>query len=157
MNPNESQKLETAVHTLLRRMPDRRAPSGLEGRVLAEIARRAALPWWRKSFAHWPASMRLVFVAGSALAGFAAVTGLVALGSSPGAHQLDNAVSNSFAWLILARDVVSSFDGRVRQLISAVPPLWLYGGVAAVAVGYATLAAIGAATYRAVSYARQTS
>lgn len=157
MNPNESNNLESAVTALLRRMPDRRAPAGLEARVLAEISRRAALPWWRKSFAHWPAPARLFFVAGSATVGAAAVAGLVALAGTSGAHQVSGAVSNSFAWLFLARDVLGSFDANVRQLLAAIPPLWLYGSVAAVACGYATLAAIGAATYRAVSFARQTS
>ena len=47
---------------MLRNLPDRKAPAGLEARVLAEISRRAALPWWRKSFAHWPVAVRLGFL-----------------------------------------------------------------------------------------------
>lgn len=157
MNPNESEKLEAAVTALLRKMPERRAPAGLEARVLAEISRRAALPWWRKSFAHWPSAARLCFVAASAAVGVVAVAGLVALSGTPGAVQASGTLSRSFAWLFLARDLVGSFDANVRQLISAVPSLWLYGTAAAVALAYATLAAIGAATYRAVSFARQSS
>ena len=157
MNPHEPDKLEAAIHTMLRRVPDRRAPAGLEGRVFAEIARRAALPWWRKSFAHWPSPARMAFVAGSALAAILVVAGVVALGRSQGASQVEGSLSSSFAWLVLARDVVASYDSRVRQFLAAIPPLWLYGVIGTVAVCYGTLAAIGAAAYRAVSFERQTS
>ena len=157
MNPHDSERLEAATRALLRGIPDRRAPSGLEGRVMAELARRAALPWWRKSYAHWPSVARLGFVAVSALACIAAVSALVALSASQGGHQVEGSLSSSFARLLLIRDVLTSADGTVRHLIAAVPPLWLYGTAACIAAFYGALAAIGAATYRAVSFARQTS
>ena len=144
------------MHAVLRRLPDRKAPSSLEGRVLAELSRRAALPWWRKSFAHWPSAVRLSFVLCSALAAFLGVSGLVALAGTQGAHQVTGNISNSLAWLILARDVVASFDGKARQILAAVPPLWLYGVAGGIALCYAALAAIGAATYRAITFSRQT-
>jgi hypothetical protein len=124
---------------------------------MAELARRAALPWWRKSFAHWPSAARLVFVAVSALACVAVVSVLVALVGSQGGHRVEGSISSSFARLLLVRDVFTSFDGTARRLIAAVPPLWLYGTAACVAAFYGALAAIGAATCRAVSFARQTS
>lgn len=157
MNPHDSERLEAATRALLRGIPDRRAPSSLEGRVMAELARRAALPWWRKSFAHWPSVARLAFVAVSALACIAVVSALVTLAGSPGGHQVEGTLSGSFARLLLVRDVLTSIEGTARRLIAAVPPLWLYGTVACIAAFYAALAAIGAATYRAVSFARQTS
>jgi hypothetical protein len=157
MNPLDSQKLEAATHALLRGLPNRKAPSGLEARVLAELARRAALPWWRKSFAHWPSAARMLFLAGSALAGLAAVYLLVTVMATRGGHQVEGSISNSLAWLLMARDVVAAFDGTARRLLAAVPPLWLYGVAGGIAACYAALAAIGAATYRAVTFARQSS
>jgi hypothetical protein len=156
MNTNEPDKLEAAIHRVLRSLPDRKAPAGLEGRVLAELSRRAALPWWRKSFAHWPSAVRIAFFAGSALAAALAVSCLVYVMQSRGAHELAGGVSNSIAWLVFARDMMATFNDRVRALISAIPPLWLYGIIATVAASYAALAAIGAATYRALAFARQT-
>ncbi len=156
MNTNESDKLEAAIHRVLRSLPDRKAPAGLEGRVLAELSRRAALPWWRKSFAYWPSAVRIVFFAGSAIAAGLAVSGLVYVMQSRGAHELAGGVSNSIAWLVFARDMMATFNDRVRALISAIPPFWLYGIIATVAASYAALAAIGAATYRALAFARQT-
>ena len=60
--PDHDGKLEQRVHVLLRDLPNRRAPRSLEQRVMAEIARLSALPWWRKSFGHWPVAARAGFI-----------------------------------------------------------------------------------------------
>jgi hypothetical protein len=157
MSPNNADKLEAAVHRALRSVPDRKAPSGLEGRVLAELGRLNALPWWRRSFAHWPLAARVVFFAGSAIAAALVVNALIMVGFSNVAHDLAAGVSQRLAWVSFARDISAAIGVKVRLVIGAIPALWLYGAVAAVALCYATLAAIGAAAYRAVSFARQTS
>src|ERR1700691_1431904 len=71
-------ELERLLDRTLRERPLRSAPATLESRVLIELQRRAALAWWRRSFAHWPlparagfvvicaALIRLAFVGGSA-------------------------------------------------------------------------------------------
>jgi hypothetical protein len=156
MNTNENEKLEAAIHRVLRSLPDRKAPAGLEGRVLAELSRRAALPWWRKSFVHWPAAVRAMFFVGSAVAAALLIAGVIFLGQSRGAHELAGGVASSFSWLIFARDMVATLNDKVRALIAAIPPIWLYGVVGTVAICYAALAAICAATYRTLSFARQT-
>jgi hypothetical protein len=156
MNTNDPEKLEVAIHRVLRSLPDRKAPAGLEARVLAELGRRAALPWWKKSFAFWPASVRIGFFAGSALAAALVVAGLVYAGESSGAHQLAGSIANSIAWLVFARDMMATVGDKVRIVIAAVPPLWLYGAAATLAACYGALAAIGAATYRTLCFARTT-
>ena len=155
MNPNEQEKLEASVHQLLRKLPDRRAPSGLERRVLAEIARRAALPWWKKSFAYWPAPARLGFFVGSAVAAALVVSGLIIVSGSTGAHELAGGISNSFSWLSIAREILASAESRVQQLSAEIPSLWLYAIGGTVVACYAALGAIGAAAYRTFSVARQ--
>ena len=62
LNP---EPLEKRVHAALRSLPDRRAPDSLAARVLAEIERRAAIPWWHKSLAYWPQWARGTFLAGA--------------------------------------------------------------------------------------------
>jgi hypothetical protein len=148
MNNHNPQDLEAKMHRVLRGLPDRKAPSGLEARILAELSRRAALPWWRKSFAYWPSAVRISFLAVSVLAAVLLASGLVLLGNSSGAHVLSGGFSNAYNWYLLARDIAVSARYRVGSLASSVPSLWLYGGIAALAVGYATLVAFGAATYR---------
>jgi hypothetical protein len=71
-----SDHLETLVGRVLKETPVRRAPSSLESRVLREIGRRAALPWWRRSFSRWPRIARAGFtlVCGSVAAAVLAAT-----------------------------------------------------------------------------------
>jgi hypothetical protein len=127
----------------------------MELRILAELNRRAALPWWRKSFAHWPAAFRAVFFVGSAVAAALLISALIALGRSVGGQDLAGNVAQPFAWLGSARAIVDSINTNLRHLIAMIPPLWLYGGLGAIAFCYAALAAISAAAYRALSFGRQ--
>ena len=156
MNPQDNEPLEAAIHRVLRRLPDRKAPRGLEDRVFAELARRAALPWWRASFSHWPSSVRAAFFAGSAVAALLLVWTVVTVCASNGASQVAGGISESFSWLVLARDIIAAAETRLRIALSAMPTFWLLTAAGIVAFSYAALAAIGAATYRAVTFARQT-
>jgi hypothetical protein len=154
MNPNNPEKLEAAIQRALRSIPDRQAPSRLEGRVLLELNRRAALPWWRKSFAYWPASIRVIFFVGSAVAAALVVVGLVQLGVSNGADQLMARFAERFAWVTTARNIADSIGAKTLLVIRAVPPIWLYTAAGTVAVCYAALGALGAAFYRTLSFGR---
>jgi hypothetical protein len=127
----------------------------MEVRILAELSRRAALPWWRRSYAYWPAAVRAAFFVASAVAAALLVSGLVALGRSTGAQDLAGGVAQPFAWFGTARDMIASISANFRGLIAAIPPVWLYGGIGAIAFCYAALAAISAAAYRALSFGRQ--
>jgi hypothetical protein len=154
MSPQDQDKLEASIHRVLRGLPDRKAPFSLEGRVLAELGRRASLPWWRNSFDHWPAAIRAGFFLGAGLAAVVVVAGVFVLGRSQGAHEVAAGFSTAFAWLAVARDVVAGALFRVKSVAATVPPLWLYGGAAALALCYASVAAVGAATYRALVVGR---
>src|SRR6185437_10884347 len=60
--PEKTDPLEQLLDRTLHPLPLRRAPPTLQSRVLEELQRRAALPWWRRSFAHWPSAARAGFV-----------------------------------------------------------------------------------------------
>jgi hypothetical protein len=154
MNPQDHDKVEASIHRMLRKLPDRKAPSSLESRVMAELGRRASLPWWRKSFAHWPSAIRAGFFVGAGLAAALVVAGVFVLRQSPGAHEVTAGISTSYAWFALARDLVAAAGLRVKMLVATVPPLFLYGGAALLALCYAAVAAAGAATYRALLVGR---
>jgi hypothetical protein len=154
MNPQDQDKLEASVHRLLRTLPERKAPSGLEARVMAELARRASLPWWKKSFVHWPSGVRAGFFIVAGLAAALVVAGVFVLRQSPGAHEVTAGISTSYAWFTVARDLVAAAGLRVKALVATVPPVLLYGGAAILALCYAAAAAAGAATYRALVVGR---
>jgi hypothetical protein len=154
MNPNDPENLEAAIHRVLRSVPDRRAPASLEGRVVMELSRRAALPWWRQSFAHWPLAVRVAFFVGSAVAAAIVVTGLVSTGLASGANELAGSVTRRLEWLVIVRELAASLDHKVRLVAGAIPTLWLYGVAGTMAAFYGALAAVSAAAYRVLSTAR---
>lgn len=155
MNPQNSDKLEASIHKVLRSVPDRRAPSALELRVLSEISRRAAQPWWRKSFAYWPTPVRSTFFVGSAVAAALFVSGLIVLGNSTGVAKFGDGATQSFAWIRSSGDLLTSISTFFGQLVDSIPRGWFYGTLAFVGASYALLAAIGAAAFRTLSYGRQ--
>ena len=140
--------LEKFIHQTLRSLPARRAPHSLESRVRAAIEARAALPWWKQSFAAWPLAARVAFFIGSAgIAKLAIMAAVWALAGFDRA-ELTNAFSTQFAWAQSVTAVfagVGSFFGTVYR---AIPPLWLYGGLAIIASLYAALFGLGATAYR---------
>jgi hypothetical protein len=138
MNESDELELERLVSGALRQLPARSAPPSLERRVLAELARHAARPWWRRSFAHWPRVALTGFV--SLCGGLIAVTFLggtsvgAGLGSAPVLRQ---------AWTLAA-----AASQTLAALVRSVPSIWLYEGLAAATVLYALLFALGVTAYR---------
>jgi hypothetical protein len=146
-DPSETQaKTGQDLDALLRALPARRAPASLEARVLRELERRGALPWWRRGFAHWPLAARAAFVVICvAIIGFTLLDGswagtgsraLSALGSGSGWTRPATALAWTVDWAAL--------------LLQVVPPIWLYGAMAAGALLYAALFGLGAAAYRSL-------
>jgi hypothetical protein len=139
MTPNEPKDaLEGLLGRTLRGLPHRRAPLTLEARVYREIERRAALPWWRLSFAHWPLFARAAFLVMSGVLIGAAFVG--------GASAIDGLRSLSWAREV-AQLVVSA--GNLAAILARIsPPAWIYEGIAVCGMLYAVLFGLGAAVYR---------
>jgi hypothetical protein len=147
MNQNESRdELERLMEGAMKDLPLRRAPSTLEARVLRELARRAALPWWRHSFGHWPLPARALFVVICAgLIRLAFLEGAVAVA---GVHSLHESGVLPLSWM---RDVgvLAAAAGNLMALLAhTAPPTWVYEGIAVCAVLYAVLFGLSAAVYR---------
>lgn len=151
MNPSHDpqDKLERALHETLRQLPARRAPASLEERVLAAIERKVALPWWRKSFAHWPLAARALFVVASiGLVRLAFVASVWAM-SGFNTANFRHTVAERFAWVDATAAVLNAIGGSVEVVLRSLPPLWLYGGLAFFAALYVTLFGLGAAAFKA--------
>jgi hypothetical protein len=138
-NPNErrEQQLERFIDQALRDQPVRRAPLDLESKVMAEIARRAAAPWWQSSFAGWPLAARLLFIVASA--------GLITLVLKASAMIIDpmkpRALFAEVAW-------IPSLFMTIGSVLHDLPSFWVYGGVAILGALYLTLFGVSAAAYR---------
>ena len=145
MSPEE---LERMVHSVLRSLPDRKAPGTLEARILAEVERRAGIPWWHKAYSYWPLWARAAF-----LVGMGAVAGLFVWATAYLATDLDSAqVTAAFQpWIAFgtrAVAVVTWLGDFVSLLVKNIPSWWLYGFIAFFAGLYVMLFGLGAAAYR---------
>jgi hypothetical protein len=143
--PNRHEKLEHFIQQTLRDLPNRRAPHTLERRVLAEIARRAALPWWRKSYAYWPAPVRAAFFVGSAAIAALVVAGIFTLTRGSAGTETLGQIAAQLGGI---RSFFETVFDKIVMIVRAIPPLWLYGGIALIASCYLTLIGIGAVAYR---------
>ncbi len=146
--PKSPADLERLIDRTLRELPARRAPSSLEQRVLAELARRAALPWWRKSFAHWPLAARAVFLVVCLGLVKLALMASVWVMAGFDSVQYREAFAQPVVWLESLRILFHAGIGSIEVITRNIPPLWLYGGLAFVATLYATLFGLGAAAYK---------
>ena len=132
MNDRDDEKLEGLIEGVCSGLPLRRAPDALQRRVLDEIARRAASPWWRRGFAQWPLVARTGFVIVCvALAGLSLTSGLT--------QQFG---TQTFIGLMV------SIGGTATLAASLVPPPLLYFALGVGALLYALLFGLGAIAYR---------
>ena len=149
-SPGDHEKLELFVQRAMRELLPRRAPHTLEQRVRAEIARRAAQPWWRKSFGHWPVTARASFIVLCAgLVRFAFEAGVWIMAGFD-TSQLREAFTQPFSWMENGLVVIHAITGAFEIMLRNIPPLWLYGGVIFFATTYAALFGLGAAAYKAL-------
>lgn len=137
---------EALVERGLRALPVRRAPAALEARVLAEIARRAALPWWRRAVSEWPRAPRIALIAACIacvpLAWRAcAWIGVRALAFAHRSGAPIDVLRDLAHAAVAAQSSLRLFDGGL-------PPAWVVGALALASILYATLLGLGAFAYR---------
>jgi hypothetical protein len=150
MNSANSQReqLERLIGQALRSQPARRAPATLGDRVFAEITRRAALPWWRRGYAHWPMAARVAFM----LALLGLVWALLAL-LAPATSGAESAVRSGLGrlagnWPATLHTLFSTGRELLALAAGAVPTTWVYAVATAIGALYVALFGLGAATYR---------
>ena len=148
MNKMTPEELEKFIHQNLRSLPPRRAPRNLEARVMAAIEQRAAIAWYHKSWAYWPAAVRSAFLAVATGVAGAATTAFYFLSTGVTATNLSGEVAEQFSWATRLGAALNGVSEFISLVIRNVPPLWLYGGVAFVAMMYVTFFGLGAAAYR---------
>ncbi|MHB8476028.1 MAG: hypothetical protein ACYDBZ_07065 [Steroidobacteraceae bacterium] len=136
--PDPQDPLQQLLERALRELPLRRAPPTLEARVCGELTRRAARPWWRRSFAQWPLPAR-----GAFLVLCAVLIRLAFLGGAAAAAGV-----HSLPWARQAGVLVVSLANLAAAMAHISPPAWLYEGLAVCGVLYVVLFGLGAVLYR---------
>jgi hypothetical protein len=148
IDPDESldREMEARLGQALRALPGRRAPATLESRVLDALARRAPLPWWRRSFGEWPAAARVAFGVTSAVLVVFTVLAAAAANANLGAFGASHALSmpvlhDASVFLVIVRTLSVS-------LTSILSSGWVLGCLIASAALYAALFGLAIAGYR---------
>ena len=142
------EQLEQKIHAVLREQPLRRAPFSLESRVLGEIARRQALPWWHKSFAYWPTPVRIAFVVVGAALVAGALLGSMHLAGLLSAQTFAPVIQPLVNASVTLRAAGSALGELARPLLPSISNQWLYIALAVIGASYALLLGIGATAYR---------
>ena len=133
------------IHRTLLSLPDRRAPRTLESRVLAAIESRQSLPWWKQSFTHWPVAARSAFLL---FTGMLAAT-LIALVFRSGAEaEAVSALAGPMAVITQIKAGLTGISNFGSLVLRSIPSIWIYGGIAFIAVMYAALIGLSATVYR---------
>jgi hypothetical protein len=147
--PPDFDPLEGLIDRTLRSLPARPAPPHLAARVHAELARRAALPWWRRGVADWPAPARIAFVV--------ICVGLICLSVLDEAWRLARVQSLASAaglplgrlpWVASLSALWGAASDLIASLAGAIPARWLDAGALLAAATYAALLGLVAAAYR---------
>lgn len=142
------EQLEQKIHAVLRQQPPRSAPASLEARVLGEIARRQALPWWHQSYAYWPHSIKLAFlVVATGVAGALLLGSMHLLGVISG-DLVEQLVTPVFGAAHTLRSACSALIGLVSPSWPELSSTYLYAGLAVVGGAYAVMLGLGATAYR---------
>jgi hypothetical protein len=146
------QQLERAVDKLLKQQPLRKAPSDMYARVMREVQLRKVLPWWRKSFLHWPLMMQILFF----VAAIGTAKGVLMLCAWLDMHAFATATSiTESSSIVQSSSALFSVGNQLSMLLSRlVPATWVYGALMVVAAVYLVLFGIGFTTYKTLYTAR---
>ena len=139
---------EPLIARTLRDQPLLRAPESLERRVLAQIERRAALPWWQRNFVRWPRLAQAGFVLASAAAAKGAMDASVWAVDRVRGMQVPGAIAEPVSALHTATTTVSSVSEAVSAVFHGIPAYWIYAVALGAVALYSALIGLGAVAYR---------
>jgi len=143
----KEEQLERWIDHLLREQPERLAPDTLQLRVLDRVHQRAVRPWWLCSYSHWPFAARIALVMTSIACGLLGVRVMAWITAPMASTPLAQQLPGFLRW-------AEALYEAITVVVNHLPPLWMYGALAVLAVLYGALFGLGAAAYRTLYVAR---
>lgn len=149
MESPDQKELEKFIHAELQKLPERQAPDALVGNVMAAIAHRQQLPWWKQPFTFWPRHIQnLLFVSLAAL--FALVTYTLGRASENVSLPDISTRLSSYAWIVRT---VRSIGEALLAAIPGWPLEWFLAAGLVLALLYGACLAAGFALFRVTAAA----
>ena len=131
-------QLEVAIDRELKALPEIPAPASLIVRVMQAIAQRQALPWFKRAWQTWPASLQVVSFVGLALLFTGTCLGVWELVTLGVRHYGSTLSVLGTIWT-----TITVLFGALVTAVNQLPRGVLIGCVAAVVLGYTMCAAMG--------------
>ena len=153
MNSDYEKQLAAAVDRALKALPDLKAPGTLAPRVMAAIARRALVPWYRQAWPNWPKPLQaLLLVLLGSLFG-----GLTYLGwALPRTEAVAGTLQQGGRWLAelgVVWNTANALVGALGTVIKHLNPAFLLGCLVALGLGYMACVSLGA-IYMRVAFSK---
>jgi hypothetical protein len=149
MKPKQNDPLESWASETLRQIPDRRAPAALSRRVMAEIQRRAATPWYARPWLEWnPAAKAGSLVALPALGYGLWGVALPALREAIGAASITREAASTLGAASVMGEAALSVGRAGWLTLSQVQPLYLACLAGMFAVAWISTLTLGTAAWR---------
>lgn len=143
MNDKE---LEQQISKLVRNQPLRRAPKTLQAGVWTQL-RAANMPWWRRSFRHWPLLARGALIMVCLMIATGHLTQLQMSGAAREFGPL-LLLNGSVTWFERLSEWMQTLFDFITLLMRHAPASWWSAGALLLGMSYALLALLGAAGYR---------
>ena len=148
MNSDYKNELEARIDHELKTLRPLHAPGSLAPRVMAEIERRAAVPWYRRAWQSWPVALQaasmVVLLLGFAILCFAGWE----LNHGASCAAVMREVGGWFAGLNMVWKTAAVLGEAGRLAVGQLGTGFIVAAVAAVALAYATMLALGTACAR---------
>ena len=148
MNPNHETELEALVDRELKSLPPLAAPPSLAPRILAALAARAEVPWYRRAWQDWPMMLQ-----GSSLAVLLALFGMLCFGGwsfsqSEAVAVTTGKVNGVLSMFELALRTLGVLRDAGFQVVQNIGPGFVIGFAVLMIMAYAMCLALGSACVR---------
>jgi hypothetical protein len=142
MSPNHEYQLEKEIDRELKALPEIPAPATLILRIMQAIARRQALPWFKRAWQTWPGSLRVVSFGLLVLLFGGLCFGIWEI-STVGSAVATQKYGSMFSLVGTLWNTVITLGTALAHAVVQLPKGVLIGCLAAVGLGYAMCVALG--------------
>lgn len=154
MNSNYDKRLEAAISREMQALPELTAPDAVANRVMAALAQRRHVAWYRRSWATWPVALQTAsLVVMLALFGGLCFAGEKILPTETITQAMQHA-AHWFSGFSAVGNFFSALANSVLLVATKLGTVFIVACVVAAALGYAMFLGLGTVYFR-LAFAKQ--